>query len=72
MNIALRKELTWNFSIGYAGENCEYTCPEDTYGQDCKNKCECMNDAVCDIVDGTCECEPGYEGEYCEKPCDVS
>jgi hypothetical protein len=39
---------------GYYGLSCEYQCPLGTWGQDCKNKCNCGNSNLCNPKNGTC------------------
>lgn len=48
---------------GFTGEHCEKTCTEGYYGQDCQDKCECMNGAKCAPETGQCFCPPGYQGK---------
>ena len=44
-------------------------CPEFYYGSMCSEQCDChpTYSLGCDIVDGTCKCKPGYEGERCQN-----
>lgn len=42
---------------------CNETCSDDTFGVNCSNMCDCENGAICNPVDGTCLCSPGYVGE---------
>ena len=48
---------------GYAGYHCHRPCPVYTYGRDCRNVCDCQNDAFCDSASGKCTCAPGFLGE---------
>ena len=43
-------------------------CSATTYGENCANTCECIdeNSAGCDNVDGTCTCKPGFHGNICQ------
>lgn len=42
-------------------------CPPGTFGYGCQQLCECMNNATCDYVTGTCYCSPGYKGIRCDQ-----
>ena len=42
-------------------------CPKGLYGPYCSEKCDCVNNAVCDAVSGQCICLPGYMGDTCER-----
>ena len=44
-------------------------CPKDTYGPGCRNRCYCLNQALCDPIGGVCICAPGFYGISCEKQC---
>lgn len=44
---------------------CLNTCPEGTYGIDCKEKCQCENGAKCSNINGTCICSNGWKGKHC-------
>lgn len=41
-------------------------CPPNSFGTNCSEECTCMNDGVCDLVDGTCTCHQGFTGSSCE------
>ena len=42
-------------------------CPDGFFGPYCKYKCDCVNEASCDPVNGQCVCRPGFMGERCEQ-----
>lgn len=42
-------------------------CSPGTFGYGCKQLCECMNNATCDHVTGTCYCSPGFKGIRCDQ-----
>lgn len=42
-------------------------CPAGTFGYGCQQLCECLNNATCDYVTGTCYCSPGYKGIRCDQ-----
>ena len=48
---------------GFAGGDCDYPCPDDTFGDGCRNACTCYNGATCHPVTGRCTCALGYMGE---------
>eukprot|EP01137_Pigoraptor_chileana_P010990 Opistho-2@61203 len=48
---------------------CEYPCPEGKYGLGCLGTCNCKNGALCNRANGTCECTPGWMGQWCDIPC---
>ncbi|ALC39615.1 nimA, partial [Drosophila busckii] len=54
---------------GYTGKHCTQRCDHDRWGLDCKNVCQCQNDAVCDNKTGNCHCIAGWAGQFCEQPC---
>ncbi|KAL7740378.1 hypothetical protein ACLKA6_013176 [Drosophila palustris] len=54
---------------GYTGKHCTQRCDHDRWGLDCKNPCQCRNDAVCDNKTGVCHCIAGWAGQFCEQPC---
>lgn len=54
------------FSCGLQGPVCANPCPEGRYGDRCLQPCVCYNGAVCDHIDGSCICAPGFTGEKCE------
>ena len=44
-------------------------CLNGTYGPNCLRMCMCSPDhesSPCDRIDGTCYCEPGYTGRFCD------
>ncbi|KAJ8321517.1 hypothetical protein KUTeg_000929 [Tegillarca granosa] len=47
-------------------------CDDNTFGQDCKHTCYCLN-GTCDKITGICDipgCKPVYQGETCSSVCD--
>lgn len=53
---------------GYTGYKCSTKCSNNTFGEDCRNSCECVN-GDCNHVTGTCTCSPGFTGNLCDRPC---
>ena len=45
-------------------------CPSHKWGLHCRHDCMCQNGAKCDSRNGSCSCTPGWQGIFCEKPCD--
>ncbi|KAK9730529.1 hypothetical protein QE152_g14449 [Popillia japonica] len=54
---------------GYTGANCDQPCSNNTYGQDCREKCVCEN-GQCDPISGKCECHVGWKSSSCNEECD--
>ena len=51
------------FSVPYfSGQQCNIKCPYRTYGQGCKERCNCQNGGSCDHISGACTCTPGWKG----------
>ena len=46
-------------------------CSLEQYGDNCAQRCHCMNSASCDHVDGSCTCSPGWSGLNCSDSCPV-
>ncbi|OWK09436.1 hypothetical protein Celaphus_00006599 [Cervus elaphus hippelaphus] len=48
---------------------CKYGpgCAPGTFGYGCQQLCECMNNATCDHVTGTCYCSSGFKGIRCDQ-----
>lgn len=42
-------------------------CHSGTFGYGCQQLCECLNNATCDYVTGTCYCSLGYKGIRCDQ-----
>ncbi|XP_072051329.1 uncharacterized protein [Amphiura filiformis] len=45
-------------------------CPDGLYGIGCSEACTCVSapsDTVCDSDDGTCSCQPAFDGAACDK-----
>ena len=42
-------------------------CREGYFGLQCRDVCECRNNATCNKVTGECSCTPGYQGTYCSQ-----
>ncbi|KAI8484481.1 Endothelial cell-specific molecule 1 [Branchiostoma belcheri] len=51
---------------GRLGDRCQHTCAPGSFGWNCSMTCQCQNIAVCDAVNGTCNCSEGQSGEFCE------
>ncbi|KZC13076.1 Multiple epidermal growth factor-like domains protein 11, partial [Dufourea novaeangliae] len=49
-------------SPGYEGNDCATVCTRGTWGSQCKEKCDCVEDVACDPVNGHCLCPPGSRG----------
>ena len=43
-----------------------YAACVGTWGNQCANKCQCMNGATCDPVTGYCNCTAGWLGTTCD------
>ena len=41
-------------------------CEAGTWGPGCQEKCDCKNNATCNIKTGKCECLAGWDGILCE------
>ncbi|PIK54330.1 hypothetical protein BSL78_08758 [Apostichopus japonicus] len=39
------------------------------FGEQCLHVCKCLNGADCDVVTGSCDCQPGFTGLYCDSIC---
>ncbi|RUS75112.1 hypothetical protein EGW08_017119 [Elysia chlorotica] len=54
--------------MGYQGSKCEDKCANNTYGENCTNRCSvgCVG-STCNHVTGICEdgCYVGYQGNFC-------
>lgn len=46
-------------NAGWDGVTCSRPCPFNSYGEGCRNTCDCLHDAQCLPADGTCVCPPG-------------
>lgn len=46
---------------------CHTGCAPGTFGYGCQQLCECMNNATCDHVTGTCYCSSGFKGIRCDQ-----
>eukprot|EP00057_Strongylocentrotus_purpuratus_P011985 XP_011666459.1 PREDICTED: deleted in malignant brain tumors 1 protein-like [Strongylocentrotus purpuratus] len=42
-------------------------CPAGTFGDYCMKNCTCVDGANCSNVDGSCSCEPAFEGAVCDR-----
>ncbi|GBO25112.1 Multiple epidermal growth factor-like domains protein 6 [Araneus ventricosus] len=56
---------------GYTGVLCHLTCPQGRFGKECKGRCRCQGEEVCDHVAGTCFCPYGSKdgAGRCRKGC---
>ncbi|CAH1261831.1 RET [Branchiostoma lanceolatum] len=52
---------------GRHGDKCEYICSPGTFGLNCSMSCYCQNNATCDPVNGSCICDEGQSGEFCQN-----
>ncbi|GAB1603200.1 multiple epidermal growth factor-like domains protein 11, partial [Argonauta hians] len=45
-------------------------CPPELYGENCTQKCQCLNGTSCHQLTGECPngCEPGWHGQDCQSP----
>lgn len=48
-------------------DSCLPECLSGTFGYGCQQLCECMNNATCDYVTGTCYCSIGFKGIRCDQ-----
>ncbi|CAG0924468.1 unnamed protein product, partial [Notodromas monacha] len=46
---------------------CKDLCPLGNWGVNCTGSCHCVNDAICDPVDGKCHCKEGWAGTFCDR-----
>uniref|UniRef100_A0A8W8JGW4 Multiple epidermal growth factor-like domains 6 n=1 Tax=Magallana gigas TaxID=29159 RepID=A0A8W8JGW4_MAGGI len=57
---------------GYSGVNCSFPCPYPSYGVECQQSCNCIQD-LCDVSTGCMNsnkgCMPGYSGVNCSLQC---
>ena len=49
-------------SVFLQGNICAVPCLVGMFGQNCTSVCTCQNGGVCNHVDGSCTCPPGYTG----------
>lgn len=61
----------WCFFSGWTGISCTLLCPDGYYGVNCSETCPCV-EGRCDPISGNCSCYPGYVGQLCATPCQVS
>ncbi|XP_035781699.1 abnormal pharyngeal pumping eat-20-like [Anopheles albimanus] len=54
---------------GFSGKHCLQRCKNGTWGVNCKNRCHCQNQSLCDTKNGHCRCVDGWMGKHCETPC---
>ena len=51
---------------------CDRPCENGKYGPQCLSKCSCnLNNSICNVVDGSCNCTKGWTGDTCNTPCGV-
>ena len=53
--------------LGRSTISFKTVCPEETFGDNCQQECQCQNGASCNHVDGTCICSAGYTGTTCSE-----
>ncbi|KAL0965655.1 hypothetical protein UPYG_G00284050 [Umbra pygmaea] len=54
---------------GYFGATCDMKCPSQFWGPECKSKCDCHPNGICDDVTGVCTCNPNRWGPSCGRVC---
>ncbi|XP_053692597.1 uncharacterized protein LOC128741044 [Sabethes cyaneus] len=54
---------------GFTGKHCTQRCRNGTWGESCRSRCHCQNQALCDGKTGHCRCSDGWIGHHCEAPC---
>ncbi|KAF3688778.1 Multiple epidermal growth factor-like domains protein 11 [Channa argus] len=64
-----REDGTCTCSPGWRGEHCKESCPDGTYGLECRERCDCSHADGCDPVSGYCRCYPGWTGIHCDNLC---
>ena len=42
-------------------------CPQGLWGDECAHPCDCTGRGMCSPHDGSCDCDPGWMGQSCEK-----
>jgi len=42
-------------------------CESSHYGYQCAQLCNCQNQGICNPVDGSCHCQPGWSGQFCDQ-----
>ena len=52
---------------GWEGDDCSVQCRQGSYGTNCSQVCQCLNNATCDSASGLCHCLPGFTGKYCQS-----
>lgn len=45
---------------------CVSGCAQGWFGEDCTQRCNCSNGALCDPVTGNCTCGLGWTGDNCD------
>ena len=66
-SVNLKLQNKQNYSI-IQGPTCEEVCKEGSFGSECSQKCDCLNNNKCDPVTGECNCN-GWMGKKCETSC---
>ena len=62
--------MGWRVStsqVSATSTSCFTGCAPGTFGYGCQQLCECMNNATCDHVTGTCYCSSGFKGIRCDQ-----
>ncbi|CAC5398797.1 PTPRK [Mytilus coruscus] len=57
---------------GYYGPKCNKACKSPLFGNNCQQTCHCVNETLCNNVNGQCEldsCDRGWMGTSCAQPC---
>ncbi|KAI8737995.1 multiple epidermal growth factor domains protein 6, partial [Biomphalaria glabrata] len=64
-------ECKTGFQRPAPGNFCQ-ACDDTHWGQNCSSVCQCdvNNSLDCDDVNGTCTCEPGWNGTNCDQDID--
>ncbi|CAL1545513.1 unnamed protein product [Lymnaea stagnalis] len=58
------------FSLKFEGIKICEECDEGFYGQSCAARCNCGQHQMCNKVNGSCSCVPGWHGGNCEQDVD--
>lgn len=61
------REQSVRLTVHLNSSACYVGCAPGTFGYGCQQLCECMNNATCDHVTGTCYCSSGFKGIRCDQ-----